>query len=284
MTSRRRRRPGRPSRCLGGLPGCQGQLVAALAAANPGVPLVLVVISGSPMLLGATEALVAAHVNAGYPGSLGGRAIADVLLGAISPSGKLPYSIPAAAEGLPPMSEPSMTAGPGRTYRYGSGFSTPFGYGLSYTSFAYSGLALSASAIAPCGGVALNVSVTNTGAWAGEQFPAEVVQAYVEFPPGTGAGASAGFVAPRRLLRDFARVAVPPGTTTTVSLALGAASFALVNPADGLRYVLPGAYTLYVGGQQPHQAKSAGQAPLAATVTVSGAGPTPFMACPGATQ
>lgn len=269
---------------VGNLPGCQSQLVAALAKAYPSTPLILTLVTGSPMLIDDSEALAAAHLNAGYPGSLGGQAIAEALFGVISPGGRIPFSIPADPAILPPMSEPSMVAGPGRTYRYGSNFSTPFGYGLSYSSFTYSNLVLtSGNTVAPCGEVSLNVTVTNTGAWAGGDA-AEVVQVYVEVPAGTGTGATAGFVTPNRLLRQFARVSLPPGVATTVSLTLDAASFALVNPADGFRYVPPGAFSIHVGGQQPGQAKSNGPQPLVAQVTVAGNAPTPFISCPGATQ
>lgn len=261
---------------VGDLPGCQSQLVAALAAANPSAKIIVVVVSGSPMVMPATEQIASSVIIAGYPGSLGGQAIAEALFGAYNPGGRLPYSVPADPSQLPDMSDVQITTPPGRTYRYVTGnVRHPFGYGLSYTTFSYSNLAISSGSIAPCQDVTVNVTVTNTGSVDGD----EVVQVYLTYPSST----PAGIITPQRALRQFARVTIPAGVSTVVSLTLGSDSFALVD-GNGFRQVIPGQYNVFVGGQQPDQVQSCGQAPLQTSVTVTGSGLQPYISCPGATQ
>ena len=268
---------------VGDLPGCQAQLIAQLRAANPNTPIVLVVMSGSPHIIPATEGIVNAVILAGYAGSLGGQAIAEAMFGKFSPGGRLPYTVPASLSDLPPLSDVHMTLAPGRTYRYYSGaYIHPFGYGLSYSTFNYAGVTLSSPTVTPCRPLTVNVTLTNAGSATWQSDADEVTQVYVKFP----SPLPAGFIAPAVALRQFTRTTVPVGVSTVVSLTLAPESFALVD-GDGYRQVIPGTYTLFVGGQQPGQSgpgKSGGQEPLTATVTVQAEGPTPFLNCPGATR
>jgi beta-glucosidase len=117
------------------------------------------------------------HPMRRYPGQEGGDAIADVLTGAYNPAGRTAVTWYANEADLPPRDQQSMYAGNGWTYRFFKGDVTfPFGYGLSYTTFAYSNLQLSASTVAPCEPVIVSFSVTNTGSVDGD----EVMQVYVQ--------------------------------------------------------------------------------------------------------
>src|SRR5512145_3362744 len=138
-----------------------------------GVKIVLVVTGGSPIALGEVEDMVDAILFVWYPGMEGGRAVADVLFGDVSPSGKLPLTFPKSLDQLPAFDDYSMN---GRTYRYMTKEPLyPFGFGLSYSSFEYSGLQLDKTKIAPW--ESLNVSLTLTNC--GESDSAEVAQYYL---------------------------------------------------------------------------------------------------------
>jgi beta-glucosidase len=217
-----------------GLPAAQQALLEALVAT--GRPVVLVLVNGGPLAIPWATARVSAIVEAWYPGQAGGEAIADVLLGRYNPAGRLPVTVYASPDQLPPFEDYRMA---GRTYRYFAGTPLyPFGHGLSYTTFAYRDLALPAEA--PAGGaVDVSVEVANTGARAGE----EVVQLYVK-------RAGAPPPAPLRSLAGFRRVALAPGERRTLSFTLPPRALALVD-ADGRRVVAPGEVEVAVGGGQP---------------------------------
>jgi beta-glucosidase len=151
----------------------------------------------------------------------------------------------------------------------------PMGFGLSYTSFEYSNVTIAEPSVPPCTEVAISVNVLNNGTLDGD----EVVQVYVTYPTTT----PNTIITPIRALRAFTRVTIPSGYTTTQTLTLSAESFTLVDES-GFRQVIPGVYTVYIGGQQPNQqgsGKSCGQEPLQATVTVTGTTITPYNSCPG---
>jgi beta-glucosidase len=148
---------------------------------------------------------------------------------------------------LPAFDDYSMA---NRTYRYYTGQPLyPFGYGLSYTKFAYSKGKLSASTLKAGSNLQVDVDVRNTGAAAGD----EVVQAYIEFPKLPGA--------PLRALRGFARVNIGPGQTQHVRLTLDPRDLSMVN-AEGTRLVAAGAYKLFVGGGQPGTGAAGVELPL----------------------
>ncbi len=212
------------------LPAAQRQLLEALG--ETGKPLVVVLMNGSALAVDWAKEHAAAILEAWYPGEEGGTAIAQTLAGENNPAGRLPVTFYASVKDLPPFDEYSMK---NRTYRYYQGTPLfPFGYGLSYTSFAYRDLKV-ASAKAP---VKVSVTVANTGKVKGD----EVVQLYLTPPTGTDG--------PVRALKGFKRVSLDPGASTQVSFMLDARDLSSVR-TDGSRAVLAGAYKLTVGGSQP---------------------------------
>ena len=221
------------------LPGCQTALVEAVIASNPRV--ILVLINGGPVSipnLYANKGILGV-VEAFYPGPLGGRAVADVLFGKYNPGGKLPYTVFHSTQEVAVATDYNMTTPPGRTYRYYTGkplFS--FGYGLSYTKFEYSKLALSATSIKPCDSLNVTVSVQNTGQVSGD----EVIQVYVEPPKLSGKS----FI-PNIQLVGFERVSLAPSATHTGHYEVNAYLLSLVDE-DGEHYVFPGQYTVVATG------------------------------------
>jgi len=201
-----------------------------------GKPLVVVLTSGSALAVNWAQQNADAIVQAWYPGEEGGSAIAETLAGENNPAGRLPVTFYRGVEQLPDFTDYSMT---GRTYRYFEGQPLyPFGYGLSYSTFAYSGLRLSRSTLPAGEPLEVVAQVTNTGARDGD----EVVQLYLTFPKVPGA--------PRRALRGFARVHLRAGESRTVRFRLEDRDLSHVNEA-GTHVVGPGRYQLSVGGGQP---------------------------------
>jgi len=159
------------------LPRHQEEYIRSLA--NAGGRIVLALTGGSPIALNGLEDVVEAIVFLWYPGQEGGRALADVLFGKISPAGRLPVTFPRTGDQLPPFDHYAMT---GRTYRYSMSEPLfPFGFGLSYSRFAYSNLRLSSEHLAADETLEVGVTVTNTGEFTAD----EVVQVYLIFygPP-----------------------------------------------------------------------------------------------------
>jgi beta-glucosidase len=216
------------------LPKPEQELVAALAAA--GKPLVLVLTNGSALAINAESKLANAVVDAFYPGEEGGAAVAETLSGSNNPAGRLPVTFYANLDQLPPFSDYAMK---GRTYRYFTGKPLfPFGFGLSYTTFKYSDLKLSASAVKAGDPLSAEVAVTNTGKLAGD----EVAELYLKFPSVDGA--------PLLALRGFERIRLAPGETRKVAFHLNPRDLSIVSAA-GDPTVAEGHYTLFVGGAQP---------------------------------
>jgi beta-glucosidase len=177
---------------------------------------------------------VPAIVEAWYPGQAGGTALADVLFGDYNPAGRLPVTFYKSADQLPPFTDYSMK---GKTYRFFAGQPLfPFGYGLSYTTFAYRNLSLPKQAAAG-DPVTVSVEVANTGSRAGE----EVVQLYVKTP-------SKG--APLHSLEGFQRVSLAPKERKQVQFTLSPRQLSSVT-AEGRRVIEPGVFELSVGGKQP---------------------------------
>jgi len=157
----------------------------------------LVLLNGSALAVNWAKAHVPAIVELWYPGQAGGTALADVLFGDHNPGGRLPVTLYKSVDQLPPFDDYSMK---GRTYRYFEGEPLyPFGYGLSYTTFAYSNLEVPAEAHVGTP-IKISVNVENTGKRAGD----EVVQLYTKHP---------GVV---RELQGFERVSLNPGERRTV--------------------------------------------------------------------
>ena len=214
-----------------GLPSAQIELLKRMRKRFKRV--VSVVFGGSPFDLKPVCELSDAVIVAWYPGEQGGRAVARAILGKVNPSGRLPITYPKSYDDLPDFKDYRLE---GRTYRYATKAPLyPFGYGLSYTTFAYA----NAKAEKSGGGVRVQVEVTNTG----DRDGAEVVQLYVKSPAGSG---------DRRLhhLEGFRRVPLKAGERKTVTFTLKSEQFAQYG-ADGKTSVAPGDYTVFVGGGQP---------------------------------
>jgi beta-glucosidase len=206
-----------------------------------------VVCSGRVHALGRVEELAAATLLAWVPGVEGGRAIAEVLLGHTSPSGRLPVSLPRAVGQVPVHHAPR--AGGGRSQFWGDYTDTPssplhpFGFGLSYTTFAYS--ALRATPGSTTETTMVTVTVANTGDRAGT----EVVQLYAR-------DEVASVARPERQLAGFARVPLQPGESRTVTFALHPSRLAFFD--EDFRFVCePGAFELEVGGHAGAPASTA---------------------------
>jgi beta-glucosidase len=218
-----------------GLPGPQQELLERIHAL--GKPTVVVLLNGSALGLAWLAEHVPAIVEAWYPGEEGGTAIAEVLFGDYNPGGRLPVTFYRSVEDLPPFDDYDME---GHTYRYFRGEPVyAFGHGLSYTTFGYGNLQLSAPSIAPGGALNVTVDVRNTGQRAGD----EVVQLYLS-------DVEASVPVPIRQLVGFTRVHLEPGETRTVSFTVEPEQFAVIDDA-GQRVIEPGRFRLSVGGRQP---------------------------------
>jgi beta-glucosidase len=229
------------------IPRVQQQLLERVTAL--GKPTVLVLMNGSAVSVNWARDHVPAIVEAWYPGEAGGAALADILFGDYNPAGRLPVTFYKSADQLPPFTDYNMK---GRTYRYFPGEPLfPFGFGLSYTTFAYHNLHLPTAASAG-EEVKAAVEVENTGKVAGE----EVVQLYIKdatpaaaravLPPVSSAPSHAP---PIRSLAGFERIALRPGERKTVQFTLAPRQFSTVS-ADGRRIAEPGEFEISVGGGQ----------------------------------
>jgi beta-glucosidase len=229
----------------------QDQLVEAVAAANPHT--VVVLKSGSVILM-PWVSRVPAILEAWYPGEEDGNAVAAVLFGAVNPSGKLPITFPKQLADLP-ASTPEQYPGINGVVHYSEGIFVgyrhydarrieplfPFGYGLSYTTFAYSHLRISPAGISFGSHadrvVTVDFDVTNTGKRAG----AEVVQLYVGMP------SSRAVPEPPKQLKGFERLELKPGETSHAHLELGARSFSYWDMNAHNWRVMAGTYRILIG-------------------------------------
>jgi beta-glucosidase len=227
--------------------GDQDGLIARVAAANPHT--IVVLETGGPVLTPWRDR-VAAIVEAWYPGAQGGAAIARVLFGDVDPSGRLPVTFPRSEADGPTAGDPQSYPGVAENETYREGVFVgyrwfdargrmpefPFGFGLSYTTFGYSGLRVTAT---PGRGLAGTVSahVTNTGTRTG----AEVAQLYLGLPP------AAGVPQPPRQLKGFQKVVLAPGGGADVSLPIDLRSLAHWDATTDAWQVTPGCYRVMVG-------------------------------------
>lgn len=177
-----------------------------------------------------------AIIQAWYPGAMGGKAIADLIFGAYSPSGRLPVTFYSNTNHLPEFEDYSME---NRTYKFFKEQPLyPFGYGLSYTTFTYSDLRCRET-IAQGESVSLSVTVRNTGAAASD----EIVEVYLKDD-------EASVRVPIHKLVGCKRVFLQPGESKEVSFIIDAVQFCIINE-DGEFLYEAGSYTLYAGGSQP---------------------------------
>ena len=241
------------------LPGNQEQLLEAVA--GTGRPIVLLVFSGRPLVLDWAAAHIPAIMEAWFPGTEAGNAIANVLYGDVAPSGKLPMSFPRAVGQEPlyynyfPTGRPEVisdgTKSPASDSRFVSRYIDvpndalfPFGYGLSYTGFAYSGVRLSRSSVPLTeaeerSGKSL-ITATATVRNTGSRAATEVVQCYVR-------NLGASLEQPVRSLQGFARVTLKPGESKDVSFPLGFNELSFYTNA-GQAVIEPTHYTVWIGG------------------------------------
>jgi len=229
------------------LPGRQAELIRAVARANPRT--VVVLYGGNPLEMRSWSAHVPAIVQAWYPGQEGGHALARVLFGDINPSGRLPVTIPVRAA-----DHAAWKNYPGEhdTVRYAEGVFIgyrhfdragiepmyPFGFGLSYTRFAYRKLRISARRIRRGDSLRAEIVVKNTGRRAGQ----EVVQLYVR-------DVEASVPRPPWELRGFAKIALQPGESRTVSFEIGPRDLAFYDAAAQCWRIEPGRFEVRIG---PH--------------------------------
>ena len=217
-----------------GLPKSQEALLKAVVATRK--PVVVVLLSGSALAVNWANDNVPAMLAAWYPGGEGGTAIADVLFGDYNPGGRLPVTFYKSVDQLPPFTDYGMQ---GRTYRYFKGEPLySFGYGLSYTKFAYSNLRFEKSAVRVGDVVTVTVDVTN----AGEREGDEVVQLYL-----TDTSASAPV--PIRTLVGFERVSLRPREKRTVTFTIAPRQMSLIDEG-GKRVIEPGEFAVSIGGGQ----------------------------------
>ncbi|HEX4037087.1 MAG TPA: glycoside hydrolase family 3 C-terminal domain-containing protein [Acidobacteriaceae bacterium] len=230
------------------LPAVQEDLLKAVAAT--GKPLIVVLQNGSALAVNWSADHAKAILEAWYPGEEGGTAIAETLAGDNNPAGRLPLTFYASLDQLPPFADYSMQ---NRTYRYFTGKPLyPFGYGLSYTTFAYSDVKLPHEVHAG-DPVAVTAEVKNTGNRAGD----EVVELYLTQPR--------AYETPSRELAAFKRIHLAAGATAHVGLTIEPRSLGQVDE-QGNRIILPGDYAVSVGSGQPGDAPDV----QSATFTITG--------------
>jgi beta-glucosidase len=234
------------------LPGVQQQLLEAVHQVNPNV--IVVLMNGRPLDLSWMDEQVPAIVETWFLGSQAGHAIADVLTGAYNPSGKLPVCFPRSVGQLPLYYSQKNTGRPGdenHPHIFWSGYIDerndalyPFGYGLSYTDFAFSDLNLSTSTIAPGEPLRASVKITNTGKRAGH----EVVQLYTRDHTGSS-------TRPVRELKGFQKVFLEAGQSQSVTFELTTEDLAFYT-ANGEWEAEPGRFSVFIGNSSKAHLKA----------------------------
>ena len=223
------------------LPGRQLQLLQAIQAT--GKPVVLILINGRPLSINWADRFVPAILEAWYPGSKGGTALADILFGDYNPGGKLTVTFPKTVGQIPfnfpckPSSQidGGKNPGPDGNMSRINGALYPFGYGLSYTTFEYSDLDISPKTITPNESATVRLKVTNTGKRAGD----EVVQLYIR-------DVLSSITTYEKNLAGFERVHLEPGETKELSFTIDRKHLELLN-ADMKWVVEPGDFVLMAG-------------------------------------
>ena len=241
------------------LPGAQNQLIQQVSAANPKTIVYMETVG--PIDVSPFESSVPGILYSSYNGMRKGEALADALLGATNPSGRLPSTWYLDDSEMPATTDysirPSATSN-GRTYQYFIGKTRyPFGYGLSYTTFKYSNLQLSSHALTADDTLNATVTVTNTGTQAG----ADTVQLYANQP-----NAPASAERPIKRLEGFRRVTLDPGASTTITIPVKISDLAFWDPSANKWSVDDGTYGIQLS-------ESAADADIQQqdTITVSGA-------------
>jgi beta-glucosidase len=218
-------------------------------------PIVAIVTGGSPMNLAEVHELADAVILAWYPGEEGGNAVADIIFGKASPSGRLPITFPKSFSQLPPYEDYSMN---GRTYRFMKDEPLyPFGFGLSYNKFTYSNIKISKPQLKNGESTEVEVAVTNNGTANGE----EVVQLYI-----TDVQATAR--TPLYALKGIKRIKLNAGTTEVVRFTITPQMMTLITDR-GESIVEPGDFKISVGGSLPGNRSEALGAAKAQQITLT---------------
>jgi beta-glucosidase len=226
------------------LPGVQENLIRAIEAT--GKPVVVMISAGRPLIFNWTADHVPAILFTWWLGTRAGNAMADVLFGGYNPSGKLPISFPRTEGEIPVYYDHFSTGRPAKNdsdINYVSAYIDllngprfPFGFGLSYTSFSYSDITLSATSFRPGQQLTATVTLTNTGKYPGR----ETAQLYVRDLVGS-------VVRPVKELKGFSQVFLQPGESRKLTFTIGADDLRFYN--DKLDYIYePGEFRLYIGG------------------------------------
>ena len=221
------------------LPGMQEQLLKEIH--KTGKPIILALFNGSPITINWAQENIPAIVECWYPGEEGGTALADVIFGKYNPAGRLPITFVKSVDQLPPFTDYSMK---GRTYRYMQEEPLyPFGYGLSYSNFEYSGLKLDPQVvdIEELKEVEVKITVKNISNIAGE----EVVQLYIK-------DIKSSVKVPKYELKGFKRIYLEPQESKSIEFTITPRQLSLINE-EGRCVLEPGEFKIYVGGQQPDE-------------------------------
>lgn len=231
------------------LPFGQDELIQAVSAANPNT--IVVIIAGGAVNLGICKQSAPAILYAWFNGSEAGNAIADVLLGAVNPSGKLPFTIPEklkhiGAHAFDSLSYPGLNGVVQYKEDILVGYrwldkheitpAYPFGHGLSYTTFSYSQPYLNKTVFRPDENINISVKVKNAGKISGK----EVVQCYIGIT-------QSNVLRPVKELKAFAKTSLKPGTEDIVELSVNAHDLAYFDEKEMNWVVEPGLYKLYIG-------------------------------------
>ncbi len=204
---------------------------------NDKKPIIAVITGGSPINLTEVQELADAILFVWYPGEEGGNAVADVLFGKVSPSGRLPITFPKSLDQLPPYEDYSMK---GRTYKYMNVDPLyPFGYGLSYANFKYSRIQSKNKKISKTKKTKISVKVTNLSNIEAD----EVIQLYIS-------DIKASVNVPNYQLSKIKRVSFKPNETKTIQFELQPEAFKIVNN-KGEKIFEPGDFKIYIGGSSP---------------------------------
>lgn len=219
------------------LPENQLDYLRKLHEASGDKPVIAVITGGSPMNLAEVHELADAVLMAWYPGQEGGNAVADLIFGRVSPSGRLPITFPKSLDDLPAYEDYSMT---GRTYKYMEAEPMyPFGFGLTYSEFEYSELKLSKKKIKTSETLSLSVEVSNRGEFEAE----EVVQLYIS-------DVEASATVPKFELKGLERIHLKPGSSKLISFEITPEMLKLITNS-GESVLEKGQFKIYVGGSSP---------------------------------
>ena len=221
------------------LPKVQTDLMKALK--STGKPVVFVMMTGSSIAMPWEAENINAILNSWYAGEFAGKAIADIIFGNYNPSGRLPVTFYASDNDLPDFEDYDMS---NRTYKYFKGNALyPFGYGLSYTDFAYEWINAPKAEYSENENIECTINIKNTGKICGD----EVAQIYIKYPQnGTGL--------PLKELRSFERKHIHEGETGEVKVSIPIAQLAKWDETSGKTIVPKGTYSLFAGGNSANEA------------------------------